>query len=84
MCRVINSKPTKRKSYAMRLREIKANASRHAEIKSNNAVRDIWQSAMKRPINTFGGEQAFLESIRQDVAIKKRVDQILANAKRKR
>ena len=54
----------------MRLREIKANASRHAGIKSNNAVRDIWQSAMKHPINTFDGEQAFLESIRQDVAIK--------------
>ena len=68
----------------MRVREIIANASRHAEIKSNNAVRDIWQAAMNRPINMLDGEKAFLESIRQDVAIKKRVDQILANAKRKR
>jgi len=66
----------------MKIREVRAKASRHAEIKSNNAVRDIWQSAMMHPIKDYVSDAKFLESIKTDEAFKKRINKILANAKR--
>jgi len=67
----------------MKIREVRAKASRHAEIKSNNAVRDIWQSAMMHPIKKdYVNDAKFLESIKTDEAFKKRINKILANAKR--
>jgi hypothetical protein len=66
----------------MKIREVRAKASRHAEIKSNNAVRDIWQSAMMHPIKDYVSDARFLESIKTDEAFKKRINKILANAKR--
>ena len=67
----------------MKIREVRAKASRHAEIKSNNAVRDIWQSAMMHPIKKdYVSDAKFLESIKTDEAFKKRINKILANAKR--
>ena len=67
----------------MKVKEIRAKAFRHAEIKSNNAVRDIWQSAMMHPIKDYESDARFLEAIRNDESFKKRIDKILANAKRK-
>ena len=67
----------------MKIREVRAKASRHAEIKSNNAVRDIWQSAMMHhPIKDYVNDARFLESIKTDEAFKKKINKILANAKR--
>jgi len=66
----------------MKIREVRAKASRHAEIKSNNAVRDIWQSAMMHPIKDYVSDARFLESIKTDEAFKKRINKILSNAKR--